>query len=501
MTEAWDTPEEQPVFSNGINGETGAYMRQPETLQALAQQILELPLDQDEIRQNRFWLNYKGSASFGVSEAYDENALNQTGWGIIFPATIDPAIFDSLKPLLDWRSEQSEANFKLFSDGEGYRPAETAARWLARHGAGPGEVDPERVPYYLLFVGDYDVIPFAFQAQFTQYATGRLAFSRPEDYARYALSVVEAEKHQRWHARRLAFFAPSHPDDRMSQATTEGFVRPLVEYQRQKSNWETHLLLGEKATRSALGQVLGGADTPAILFAAAHGVEFPAQSPYQRPYHGSLLCQDWPGPRAMVGRLPREFYFAAEDLAPDANLWGTLAFLIASDSAGAPFGEDLSPKGNRPPTGEAFAARLPQAMLSHPNGGALAVIGSVGRIWSNGMDSGDGLSPLVGSYEEAILKILSGSTVGSAFQAFVLRYAELVTNLSDLLEDLQFGLKNPQRDLVKNWTTVNDTKNLTILGDPAVRVMAVGESEEPAAGASINLQMLLAPATVTASLT
>src|SRR5262249_60492466 len=71
-----------------------------------------------------------------------------------------------------------------------YRPGESRQRWLARHGVAAGNIDPTRVPYYLLIVGGPAKIPFGFCRELAvEYAVGLLAFDTPAEYAAYAAGV------------------------------------------------------------------------------------------------------------------------------------------------------------------------------------------------------------------------------------------------------------------------------------------------------------------------
>lgn len=101
-------------------------------------------------------------------------SLRQAGWGIIAHRDEDPKVLDALQPLLRLRKKQAGRLFVNLSGENGYT-GETKRDFLQRLRIGDDLVTPARLPYYLLLVGNPELIPFDFQHQLdVQYAVGRL---------------------------------------------------------------------------------------------------------------------------------------------------------------------------------------------------------------------------------------------------------------------------------------------------------------------------------------
>ncbi|MBL8974753.1 MAG: hypothetical protein JNK56_29425, partial [Myxococcales bacterium] len=122
-----------------------------------------------------------------------------------------------------------------------------------------------------------------------------------------------------------------------------------------------------------------------------------------------------------------------------------------------------------------FLAALPQRLLSHPAGGALATIGHVERAWGTsfawrGTGKKSGSTAQLAVFESAMRELLSGAPVGAALEFFNERYAELASDLSVELEEISFNRAYNALELTDMWTANNDARGYTIIGDPAVRL-------------------------------
>ncbi|WP_254567923.1 hypothetical protein [Oscillatoria sp. HE19RPO] len=481
-------------FINGINGATGEYLLPPltaEQISKIAQGEEFDPEELDELQRKDKDFN-DPEAGFVVIEGVDPTKLEETGWGVIFAYNADPAIKDALGELLEHRKKQATKNderyYQEYTGPRGYRPGESKSQFLSRHGVGPGPADPDKMPYYLLIVGDPATIPYRFQCQLdVQYAVGRIHFDTIEEYAQYARSVVQAETTNLSLSRSASFFGVCNPADGATQLSSQDLIAPLAEWMVQEhSDWDVKTILKEEATKARLGTVLGGSETPNLLFTASHGMGFLKDHPLQLRHQGALICQDWPGPKQWRKEIAEDFYFSGDDLGEDARLLGLIAFLFACYGGGTPQQDEFEghnkSMSKRPDIAPyPFIAQLPKKMLSHPKGGALAAIAHVDRAWGcsfswSGIRGSNVERRQLAVFQSTLKRMLEGHPVGSALEYFNGRYAELSSDLNQVLEDIKFG-ETPNNSLLAGmWTANNDARNYAIIGDPAVRLVV---SEAP----------------------
>jgi hypothetical protein len=464
---------------NGIDATTGNYLQSPMSAGEISLLARGETLDSVHVAELKARQQRESQGHYGTIEGVDPKDLAQTGWGVIFAHNHDPAIREALGPLLNLRRAQAAAKneryYREYIGAAAYRPDESKTAFLQRQGAGPGPADPDKVPYYLLLVGDPQAIPYRFQYQLdVQYAVGRIAFDTPEEYARYADSVVQAEMGGLALARRAAFFGAANDD--ATKMSAIDLVAPLAEFAaKDQPGWTIDAVPPGEAVKKRLASLLGGADTPALLFTASHGMCFPNGHERQLAEQGALICQDWPGKKPPSP----DTYFTGDDVASDARMLGLIGMHFACYGAGTPQYDDYAHR-NRDVTERSaiaphgFVARLPQRMLAHPRGGALAVIGHVERAWSCSF-KWPGAARQLQTFQSTLKRLMEGHPVGSALEYFNSRYAELSSDLSSELEDIKYGKMPNDAEIAGMWTANNDARSYSAIGDPAVRLQLVAD--------------------------
>lgn len=463
-------------FANGVFADTGELLPPLDTarLKEISDgEVHPGPALADEQEQAEVKLSAQ-QASFGVVQEVAPGDLSQTGWAILFAATHDPSVEAALAPLLNHRRAEAGGAFRVFKGADGYRAGETASQWLTRHGTRLDVVEPlNGVPYYLLLVGSPDEIPLEFQyALDVHWAVGRLHFATPDDYRQYAESVVAYESGPAVQRdRAAAVFATAHDGDRATQLFTQQVAQPLTSSMaprgpignREKFRVTTHV--GDAATKQTLVDLLGGRGDmrPSLLLTGSHGVAYRIDDPQLERSQGAILCQDWE-----VGRpVTANDQLAAIDISSDFNVHGLIHIFFACFSAGWPEHDTFNHARRIAP--RAMFAELPKALLAHPGGGALAVLGHVDRAWAYSFQSSRN-APQVQAFRDVISGLLAGTRIGHATDQFNVRWASLSAELTDLARETRFGRDVSDAQLASRWVARNDARNYIIFGDPAVRI-------------------------------
>jgi hypothetical protein len=469
-----NTMDPNTVYLNGVDGETGKPLVEPFSFAEAA--ALARPAEGDALltAMRKRVDKLTSGESHGLPIDVDQYDVAQAGWGIVFAQDTPDDVRKALEPLIEHRRKSIPAKrLKVLE----YRKGESHLEWIERHGISLGDVSPKVIPYYLLLIGGPSSVPFDFQYMLDiDYAVGRLAFDCAAEYGRYVQSILDYEKPGAAvpTKKQMIYWSPRY--DPATTISADRLVRPLYEGLPDEPPVATErgleqlCMLEEDATKAALADVLHGrgATRPAMLFTASHGVGFRADSDQQRSVQGALRCQDhaggpWTGPRA---------YLSAADVADDAQLHGLVAFFFACYGAGTPAHDDFMSNRSQEARRIApapFVAALPQRLLGHPNGGALAVIGHVERAWSYSIEPPNVGSQLI-PFRNAIWQILAGRPVGVATKDFSDRYAASSTFLLRQMGANPPGKKIDDEELVRRWIQRNDAQNYVLLGDPAVRL-------------------------------
>jgi hypothetical protein len=471
---------EELLYANGIFADSGLPLCQL-NISTAAQLAQGRPDSRHEqlVAQHKY--DQATQPHYGTIGDVDPAKLEESGWGIVFSVNTEAKIKEALQPLLKLREQQAGRLFRVFENADSYRPGESCSEWLARHKVSLMPVDPEKgVPYYLLLVGAPEEIPFEFQYLLDVYwAVGRLHFDDSADYRRYAESVVAYEQATALpHTRRAAIFATSHEFDQATELFAKQVAVPLTKGDGarkplgEKQNFRLQSFIGDSATKETLTQLLQGKianGPPALLFTGSHGMGFHLNDPRLPEAQGALVCQDWAG----WGKISENDWFAARDVPADAQVHGLIHFFFACYGAGCPQIDDFFSRPGQQPeqiSPRALIAKLPQKLLAHPNGGALAALGHVDRAWSYSFYSEKAGAQLQG-FQDVMGRLLRGDRLGQATDQFDVRRAALASQLTDVLQERGYGNKKiSDQDIVNLWIARNDARNYIILGDPAVRL-------------------------------
>ena len=462
--------DEQLIF-NGINAETGDYFFPALTPRQASQAVLHGIAGASE-QATLNWRAARAKGHLGVMEGIDPKNLLESGWAVIIGEGVPPEHVEALQPLFDLRKEQAGDRYQVYStkDGTHWKAGQSKSDWLIERKAGAGGlVNPAKVPYYVLLVGSPEQIPFEFQYQLdVQYAVGRIHFETAQDYANYASSVVAAEKGAVSLARRAAFWGPRREDDKPTKLSSSLLVKPMHEWAAGLNNgWSADFYEPERSTRAQALDLLGGKDTPAFLLTASHGACRFMDTAGQLEQMGALVCQDWPGKGK--GKEFRDCIVAGEDIPADARLAGLIAMTFACFGGGTPAMNEFPMEGWPAQwSAKPFLAALPKRMLSHPKGGALAVIGHIDQAWDLSF-RWPASAPQLETFQSTVQRLMDGHPVGSAMEPFNSRYAELSSDIVPLVKKADAGKELSSRELLI-MSSQKDSRNYAVMGDPAVRI-------------------------------
>ena len=179
-----NTTSSQHLYVNGLDASTGDYLvpdgcvtpdqivpvAKAEDGELTAQQIIDL---QEKALQ---------TARYAIKPGHDACKPDDAGWGVIWAPDIGQDVKDVLAPLLDLRRSRAGDRYREYpSDSypEGFQPGMDGLDFMSRNHVLPGAADPQKMPYYLLIVGDPKTIPFAFQHQLDADRGSAGCISRP----------------------------------------------------------------------------------------------------------------------------------------------------------------------------------------------------------------------------------------------------------------------------------------------------------------------------------
>lgn len=440
------TPPAPPTtYALGIDYSTGRYFRPHRPTGAFAWQVSQRPVAAGGGKDPR--------------ATVDPNDLSEAGWGVIWAdEATRQQVEPKLRPLLELRKEQAG---DLFLERI-HRRGQRAHSFLLGEGDVPGPA--EEVPYYLLLVGDPEILPFDFQQMLDlRYAVGRLYFDELESYGRYAQSVIAAENGATCLERRATFFGVEHPTDPVTKVCNKQLIQPLLGESSGRSSWSNLAVLRQEATRAELIHRLSS-EPPAVLVTAGHSPVFSRDEPQQEALQGSIVTADWSEADPSKGLQARHL-FAASDVGAEWDLSGMISMLVGCFTAGTPKYDSFARGEPSQLASRSFIARLPQALL---NRGALAAVAHFDTLYLHSFDwPGSKPGPQHQTYGDMLHRLMNGHRLGHAMDSFGRRYGDLAAHLLSIrLNPVGVG----EETYAAFWIGYHDARQFVVIGDPAVRL-------------------------------
>jgi hypothetical protein len=493
-------PTDNRLFFNGVNLATGQ-ASEPEApkefFTAIKAERAEQRESPAEVEKNQFHLLLDQELSdshLGLVYGYDPLQIEDAGWCLLYPPSTSPEVLQALQPLAAHRNARPAMQVD---------PALPAYEFRKSHGQLGGDVDPDKMPYYMLIIGPPSGLSYEFQHDLdAMHAVGRIDLPTPEAYEAYAKKVVEHELGQAPpRQRRMAIFSPeSDAATQLSAECLAAQMRPVLEKHvtrlpdRSKVSYQVEHITGEEANRQALEGLLQS--PAALLFTVSHGAWYfdpekplAEQAEIQKTYTGAIVCEEWFQPGASPGsrpagwwpnrcalKLPKpsweERLLSGCHIPADLDVRGLIVFTFACFGAGAPHTERFARYFNRLPQQIAlqdFSAYLPQRLLTQ---GALAFFGHVERAWSYSF-AWSGFPSDTSHFESAFRQIMDGIPVGHALESFNKRYLDMnnqLTSAQGLFFDLEHQKKPVGPQIIQAWMARQDARSWILFGDPAVRL-------------------------------
>lgn len=397
------------------------------------------------------------------------HADNRNGW----------AALEAIAPLMELRGEECEVRTLALP---GHVRSESAiGSWCRQNEIlGPddgSDLDPE----HIVVLGDLPDVSLLAQYEFAERAyTGRLCFTHArggpdlDAYRRYCDKVVSAESHEPASAARSLFYC-SRGDPVSEQAYSSVVRRSWKssqksghsrDFARRFTNW------------SQLTDHEYGLEEPSVLFSMCHGA-YEANASRQRAHQGGLALQEEVG-----GDI--QFLFA-DDFEGQGFLRDGFWFMMTCYSAATP-AESVYARWLQkltamvPPSelerataslaqGDPFVARLPQVVLSDPDG-PLGVLGHADMTWSMGyndhrLDGDTGsVQTVVGAAYSAYAQVVNSVVRGARFGPATRELLEFSASDSGVAN----AGASAQTLRALHYMRYLDRRCYILLGDPAARL-------------------------------